>query len=104
MWCFLTDVKAAGGRRRARRGEREHVLDVAPRPFEHLETCETAGATARAAVPWQVRRAEEFIEAHWNQPITVEMLAEVAGTSERTLFHAFRASRGRSPMASVKQV
>jgi transcriptional regulator GlxA family with amidase domain len=79
-------------------------MDAMPRPFEHVKTCEAGGASARAAVPWQVRRAEAYIEAHWDQAITVETLAEVAGTSARTLFHAFKLSRGQSPMAFVKQV
>ena len=54
--------------------------------------------------PWQVRRTEEYIEAHWDQPITVEALAVAAGASVRSIFHFFKASRGYSPMAFVKQV
>ena len=58
---------------------------------------------ARTA-PRTVRRAEEFIEANWNKPITVEDLAAVAGTSARSLFRTFRHSRGCSPMVFAKQV
>jgi AraC-like DNA-binding protein len=54
--------------------------------------------------PWQVRRAEEYIEAHWDQPITVEALAVAAGASARSLFHFFKESRGYAPMVFVKQV
>jgi AraC-like DNA-binding protein len=54
--------------------------------------------------PWQVRRAEEYIEAHWDQPITVEALAVAAGASARSIFHFFKASRGYAPMVFVKQV
>ncbi len=53
--------------------------------------------------PWQVRRAEEYIEAHWDQPITVEALAVATGASARSIFHFFKASRGYAPMAFVKQ-
>jgi len=56
------------------------------------------------AAPRQVRLAEEYIEAHWDRPITVELLAQLTGVSARSLFHSFRQSRGYSPMAFVKQV
>jgi AraC-like DNA-binding protein len=56
------------------------------------------------AAPWQVRRIEDYIEAHWNTPITVEKLAEIANVGARSVFKAFRASRGYSPMAFAKQV
>jgi transcriptional regulator GlxA family with amidase domain len=51
-----------------------------------------------------VRRAEDYIEAHWDQPITVEALALVTNSSARSVFHTFKQSRGYSPMAFVKQV
>lgn len=53
--------------------------------------------------PWQVRRAEEFIVANCDKPITIEMLSDVTGASARSIFQAFRDSRGYSPMAFVKQ-
>ena len=56
------------------------------------------------AASWQVRRAEEYIEAHWDQPITIEELVRVTSTSARSLFHQFKRSRGQSPMGFVKQV
>jgi transcriptional regulator GlxA family with amidase domain len=56
------------------------------------------------SAPWQVRRAEDYIEAHWNSPITVEKLAEVTNTSARSIFRAFKASRGYSPMAFAKKL
>lgn len=54
--------------------------------------------------PWQVRRAAEYIDAHWNQPITIETLALVTDSSARSLFAAFKAARGCSPMRFVKQI
>ncbi len=54
--------------------------------------------------PWQVRRAEEYIEAHWNQPIRIEDIAMVTGASARNLFRTFRQSRGCSPMAFAKRI
>ena len=58
----------------------------------------------RPAAPWQVRLAEEYIEAHWDQPITIDALARVTSTSARSLFQHFKRSRGRSPMDFVKEV
>ncbi len=57
-----------------------------------------------AAAPWQVHRALEYIEAHWDQPITIEALASATGSSARGLFASFRKSRGCSPMAFVRHV
>jgi hypothetical protein len=56
------------------------------------------------AAPWQVRRAEEYIEANWQQPISLEALAEVSGVSAFSLFRAFKKSRGYSPMDFASQV
>jgi len=54
--------------------------------------------------PWVVRRIEEFIEANWQQPITIDRLAAEAGVSARAVFRAFERSRGFSPMAFAKAV
>jgi AraC-like DNA-binding protein len=59
---------------------------------------------ARPAASWQVRRAEEYIEAHWNQPITMEALADATSASARSIFYHFKQSRGQSPIAVVKGV
>ena len=57
-----------------------------------------------AAAPWQVRRAEQFIEANWDQPITIEALVAATKVSARSLFSSFKAGRGYSPMDFVKRV
>lgn len=58
----------------------------------------------RDVAPKQVRLAEEYIEANWDQPITIDMLAQLTNASARSLFDSFRKSRGYSPMAFVKRV
>jgi AraC-like DNA-binding protein len=58
----------------------------------------------RPVAPWQVRLAEEYIEQHWDQPLTIEALAHVANAGIRSLFLTFKKSRGVSPMAFVRQV
>jgi AraC-like DNA-binding protein len=62
-----------------------------------------AGGTPGAA-PWQIRRVEEYIEANWDQPITIEALAVVANASTRSVFHSFQEHRRYSPMSFVKHV
>lgn len=52
----------------------------------------------------QLRAAEEYIAAHWDQPLTLEGLAAVTRSSTRSLFHHFRQSRGKSPMQYLKEV
>jgi AraC-like DNA-binding protein len=52
---------------------------------------------------WQVKRAEEYIEAHWREPMSIEALAIATNTSVRSLFIAFKKSRGYSPMAFIKR-
>ena len=58
----------------------------------------------RRVTPWQVRRAEEFIEANWQRPLTLRMVAKATGVSARSLFKAFREARGCSPTEYVKRV
>lgn len=49
-----------------------------------------------------VRRAEEFIEAHWREAITVEDLARVTGASVLALYRSFRRHRGCSPTDFIR--
>jgi hypothetical protein len=57
-----------------------------------------------AVAPREVRRIEEYIEAHWNEPITIDLLANLTSASARSVFASFREYRGWSPMRFVKQV
>lgn len=56
------------------------------------------------AAPWQIRRVEEYIEAHWQGPITLEALAEVAGMSAFSLFRSFKKKRGYSPLEFAARI
>src|SRR5579871_278323 len=44
-------------------------------------------------LPSHVRRAEEYIEAHWDQAVTVEKLVEATGIGARAIFRAFQQTR-----------
>jgi AraC-like DNA-binding protein len=74
-------------------------LSVNPHTFSHL-----LERDAKDTVPSHVRRAEEFIEAHWDQAIRIEDLEETTGVSARAIFKAFQQSRGYSPMRFVRTV
>ncbi len=74
-------------------------LHANPHNFSHLLQREL-----RRTAPWQVRRAEEFIEASWNRPLTIKMISAATGVSIRNLIKTFRQARGYSPMAFVKRV
>ena len=58
----------------------------------------------RLPASWVVRRIEEYIEAHWQEAITIDRLAAEAGVSTRAIFRAFERDRGYSPMAFAKTV
>lgn len=60
--------------------------------------------TPRAAAPWQIRRAVDYIEEHWDQPIAIEALVEVTQTTARSLFYLFQRTYGISPMTYVNRV
>jgi AraC-like DNA-binding protein len=57
----------------------------------------------RGVAPWQVRRAEQYIDGNSHLPLTVEGLAMAVGCSARSLFKTFRKSHGLSPMGFVKK-
>ena len=58
----------------------------------------------REPAPGVVRRLEEFIEANWQDAITIDRLVAEAGVSARSIFRAFDRSRGYSPMAFAKSI
>jgi len=51
-----------------------------------------------------VKRLEDYIEANWREPITIERLAREAGISARSIFRVFERVRGYSPIAFAKSV
>jgi AraC-like DNA-binding protein len=57
-----------------------------------------------ASGPRHVRMIEDYLEANWNKTVTIEEIAEITGVSVRSVFHAFRNSRGYSPMAFMKDL
>jgi AraC-like DNA-binding protein len=58
--------------------------------------------TAEGA-PWQVRRVEEFIDAHLDRPFDIEEAVALTGVGIRTIYRAFKRYRGYSPSEFSKQ-
>ncbi len=56
-----------------------------------------------AAVPWQVRRVEEYIVAHWNEPLAISEMASLTGASVRSIFRSFQQFRGYTPGEFLRQ-
>lgn len=54
--------------------------------------------------PRCVRKVEEYIAAHLDEPLTVADLTRVSGVSERSLYLAFKKFRGTSPMAYLRDL
>ena len=52
----------------------------------------------------QFETAEDYIVAHWREPITIESIAAATGISGRSLFRIFKQSKGRSPMSFLKDI
>ena len=61
-------------------------------------SCGVADGPRADVAPWIVRRAEEYMAAHAADPITLSDLVAVCGCSRSALFHAFKSSRGYTPM------
>ncbi|PTL77307.1 AraC family transcriptional regulator [Vitiosangium sp. GDMCC 1.1324] len=60
-------------------------------------------APPRRAAPASVRRAEEFIQAHAGEPISLADIVAAAGVPERSLRAAFIAARGMPPGAFLRR-
>ena len=58
---------------------------------------------AASVAPKHVVRAEQFIHGHLHLPLTTEMIAAHVEVSIRALFDGFRAFRGVSPAAYVRE-
>ncbi|MCC5968841.1 MAG: AraC family transcriptional regulator [Pararhodobacter sp.] len=62
-----------------------------------------AAGRVSTACPASVHRAEEYIRAHLDQPISISDLIAVSGGSSRSLFQGFRQFRGMTPMRFIRQ-
>ncbi|MBZ6077425.1 AraC family transcriptional regulator [Microvirga puerhi] len=61
-------------------------------------------APRAAAVPFYVKRAEDYIEAHFTEPLSLADIAAQAGVSARSLQNGFQNFRGMTPMAFLRSL
>jgi AraC-like DNA-binding protein len=59
---------------------------------------------ARSAGPKYVHLAEEYIEAHCDQEVTAQRLAQITGVSVSALYRGFREYRSYTPIELLKTV
>ena len=89
--------------------------EIAIRSFEeHLARCLLLGLPhghserllrqRAAAAPANIKRAEEFMRTNASSPLTIEAIADAAGSSIRALQLAFRRFRGTTPMAALQRM
>ncbi|MCY6382432.1 AraC family transcriptional regulator [Hoeflea prorocentri] len=75
------------------------VLGTLPNNYE-----QRSSSKVDCTVPRSVKRAEEYMRAHADEPISVELLARNAGCSERALQNAFKTFRGTTPMGMLRDI
>jgi AraC-like DNA-binding protein len=83
--------------------ELEHALMISL-----LQTCRHSltgllESNVPAAGPWQVRQVEEYLATNWNAPFDIEQIAGLTGMSARSIYRAFKRTRGYSPKAFARQ-
>ena len=84
----------------------EHLV-VTSLLFKHKHNYSIALTTPPKSTmprPRHLKRVEEFIDAHADQPITVAQLAAHAQVSSSTLYQSFREIRNYTPMTYLKTV
>jgi AraC-like DNA-binding protein len=84
----------------ARRSFTDLLLYTLLRAVRHNQSERLAGAGS-PVVPGTIRRAEEYIRAHVEEPIALHEVAEAAGCSVRSLQLGFRRFRETTPLAAI---
>ena len=103
MDCLVTTVgRSASPAPRLLLAELEQALIVSFLYSSEHGLNEFLEGVPLAPAPWQVRRAEEFIDENWDKPFTIEGLVAETGASARSIYRAFRQSRGCTPHEFAK--
>lgn len=71
---------------------------------EHNYSSALLEAAQKQVMPSIIRIAEEYLEAHAHEPISVADIAARAGVSSRALYLSFQRFRGVSPMQHLKEI
>lgn len=62
------------------------------------------GALREPALPSRprMRLLEDYLRGHWNEPVTIDRLAEIANVGTRSVFRYFRQAHGSTPLDFMK--
>lgn len=82
----------------------EHLLTTTLLLSQQSNYSEEINSPVPSVSPGFVKRAEEFIDANADRPITIEDLSAHAGVSTRSLFAGFKKYRNTTPMAHLRFV
>jgi AraC-like DNA-binding protein len=52
----------------------------------------------------QMRRLEDYLRMHWNEPATVDKLAQIANVGARSIFRYFKQVHGATPLDFMKSL
>lgn len=80
----------------------EHMIVATLLHAQGNNYSEELAQPARPIAPSHVKRVEEYIKAHADEPLTVATLAAHAGVSTSALYAGFRDFRNTSPMAYLR--
>jgi len=83
--------------------ELEHALMISLLQTSRHSLTGLLESSVPSAGPWQVRQVEEYIATHWNAPFDIEQIAALTGMSARSIYRAFKRTRGYSPKAFARQ-
>jgi len=68
----------------------------------HVDLLEPGASRALAPSQLHMRNLEDYLRVHWNEPLTVAKLAEVAHVGARSVFRYFRETHGSTPLDFMK--
>ncbi|UXJ50040.1 AraC family transcriptional regulator [Pseudomonas citronellolis] len=86
------------------RAQFEQTLMTTLLTWQPNSLSERLGEPSAQVLPRHVKRAVDYIQAHAEQPISVETLAAIAGVSGRSIYHGFQRFLGVSPMRYLRDV
>jgi AraC-like DNA-binding protein len=86
------------------RHAQEYLLSTLLLTATHSHSRALAGDGRRSLLPRGVRRAQEYMQAHAEQPLSLADVCREAGCSARTLQAAFREHAGMGPMDFLRQL
>lgn len=82
----------------------EYLLTSLLMSATHSHSRALAGDGRRSLLPRGVRKAQEYMQAHADQPLSLADVCREAGCSARTLQAAFRQHAGLGPMDFLRQL